>query len=171
MTISVDTNNFPIPIKMREDMRACATFDEYRENLTETIRGREPGITFNSDEHVAPELYIDNPIQVISLDKIENLPPSASATKHGLESFAKSGVEPSKGAFHGVRLDKHVDIPIAVTKNDNGTFFITDGIHRATQAFVSDDKTILAFVEGGNGPTLRDIFSAAKKNSERKHQT
>lgn len=171
MKISMDLNNVPISIKMREEMQACAFFNEYRKNLLQTVRSREPGISFNPSEHIEPELYIDNPIQSISLEKIENLPPSAIVTKHGLEYFAKSGIEPSRGAFHGARLGRHVDVPIAVTKNDNGTFFITDGIHRATQAFVSGDKMILAFVEKGNGPTLRDIFSAVKKDCAQRHLT
>ena len=89
---------------------------------------------------------------------LENLTPSWPVTKEGLENFAKEGIEPQAGAFHGVRLGRHVDVPIAVTKNDDGTFTIIDGMHRAVQAIISDEKTILAFVEDGAGPTLRDIF-------------
>jgi len=153
---------------MKEKIQASASFYEYRECFLEKIRSREPGIAPNSYERVVPELYIDNPIQSVPLDKIENLPPQAAVTKRGLESFAKEGVEPSEGTFHGARLNRHVDIPIALVKNDDDTFSITDGMHRAVQAFISGNKTILAFVDGGHGPTLKNIFDALKQKATEK---
>ena len=91
--------------------------------------------------------------------------PQAAVTKRGLESFAKEGVEPSEGTFHGARLNRYVDIPIALVKNDDDTFSITDGMHRAVQAFISGEKTILAFVDGGHGPTLKNIFDTFKQEA------
>ncbi|GEM_PF-6132332 len=154
--------DFPIPTTMKEDMRAHATFNEYRESLLAKIRNREPGIRFNPSENVMPELYIDYPLQAVPLDKIDDLPPQAVVSKRGLESFAKSGIEPGKGAFHGARLGRHVDIPIALTINSDGTLSIIDGMHRAAQAFISEDKAILAFVESGTGPTLEEIYNIAR---------
>jgi hypothetical protein len=165
MDTNVNLANLSIPISMKEMLQTKASFDEYRECLLEKIRSREPGIAPNSYERVMPELYIDNPIQSVPLDKIENLPPQAAVTKRGLESFAKEGIEPGKGTFHGARLNRHVDIPIALVKNDDDTFSITDGMHRAVQAFISGEKTILAFVDGGHGPTLKNIFDTFKQEA------
>ena len=168
MDTTVNLANLSIPVSMKEKMQTSVSFDEYRDGLLEKIRSREPGIAPNSYEHVVPELYIDNPIQSVPLDKIENLPPQAAVTKRGLESFAKEGVEPSEGTFHGARLNRYVDIPIALVKNDDDTFSITDGMHRAVQVFISGDKNILAFVDGGHGPTLKNIFDALKQEAMEK---
>ena len=137
-------------------------FEDYKENLIEQLLEREPGIDFNPLECINPYNYIDYPLQEIHLDKIDNMPENASVIKHGLEVFAKDGCEPEVGAFHGVRLGKPVDVPIAVKTNENGTFSIIDGNHRAVQAFINGDKTIIAFVEGGTGKTLKDIFDSEK---------
>ena len=96
------------------------------------------------------------------LDKIANLPPQGISTKHNLEEYAKDGKEPSAGAFHGARLGRQVDIPIAVKANSDGTFTVTDGLHRTSQAVISENKNIIAFVDGGIGPTLEDIFTKIK---------
>ena len=119
-------------------------------------------------DSLSAKLLIMRPIQSVPLDKIENLPPQAAVTKRGLESFAKEGVEPSEGTFHGARLNRYVDIPIALVKNDDDTFSITDGMHRAVQVFISGDKNILAFVDGGHGPTLKNIFDALKQEAMEK---
>lgn len=98
---------------------------------------------------------------VFSPDTLAEIP-EAIATKDALERYAKDGIEPNEGAFHGARLGRQVDVPIAVKANDDGTFTITDGFHRASQAVISDNKNILAFVEGGSGPTLEEIFNKFK---------
>ena len=59
-------------------------------------------------------------------------------------------------------LHRQVDIPIAVKANSDGTFTVTDGLHRTSQAVISDNKNILAFVDGGSGPTLEEIFNKFK---------
>jgi len=148
---------------MANKIQKFENFDDYKENLIERLLEREPGIDFNPLECINPEDYIGNPLQEISLDKIYNMPESASTTKHGLEELAKEGREPEEGAFHGVRLGKPVDVPIAVKTNKDGTFSIVDGYHRAVQAFINEDNTILAFVEGGSGKSLKDIFDSEKK--------
>ncbi|OGI72903.1 hypothetical protein A3G48_02180 [Candidatus Nomurabacteria bacterium RIFCSPLOWO2_12_FULL_40_42] len=144
--------------KLSKNMKGYNHFFEYRKNLIDIILKREPGILFNPLENTNPYIYIDNPIQLVPLDKIENLPPQAIAAKNGLEQYAKDGIEPNAGAFHGARLGRQVEIPIAVKINSDGTFTITDGFHRTSQAVISKNKNILAFVEGGNGPTLKEIF-------------
>ena len=154
---------FKIPDEMVREMSACDLFAVYQNNLVKKIRDREPGIDPKPiDRYPDPEFYTFFPLQEISLEKIENLPQSAIVSKHGLEDFAKTNTEPSPGAFHGIRLGRHVNVPIVVIKNDNGTYLVIDGIHRVAQAIVSDDKTILAFVEDGDGPTLRDVFQSVK---------
>ena len=105
---------------------------------------------------------MDDPLQFVRLDKIENLPTSAVVTKRGLEQFAEIGVEPETGAFHGARLGRQIDTPIALKANIDGTFSITDGMHRASQAEISNDDVILAFVDGGSGPSLKEIFDLVK---------
>ena len=138
------------------------TFEDYRNNIIERILEREPGIEPNSLENIHPLDYIDNPIQEIPFDKIDNMPSVASAIKHGLEQFAKNGWEPDEGAFHGIRIGKKVDIPIAVKANEDGTFSVTDGNHRAVQVFINGEKCVSAFVEGGSGRTLKEIFESKK---------
>lgn len=135
-------------------------FEEYREYLIERILIREPGIRFNPLDRINPEDYIDFPIQEIPIAKINNMPDSASAVKHGLQQMAKDGFEPDVGAFHGIRIGKKVEIPIAVKTNSDGTFSIMDGFHRAVQVFINGDKNILAFVEGGSGKTLKEFFDS-----------
>src|SRR3990167_2105393 len=76
--------------------------------------------------------------------------------------YEKKGMEPSIGAFHGARLGRQVDIPIAVKANSDGTFTVTDGLHRTSQAVISNNENIIAFVDGGSGPTLQDIFTKFK---------
>src|SRR3989338_453151 len=139
-------------------MQGYDTFFEYKENLIDVLLEREPNIVFNPFENTNPYTYIDNPIQFIALEKIVNLPPQAIAAKDALERYANDGIEPNEGAFHGARLGRQVDVPIAVKANDDGTFTITDGFHRTSQAVISDNQDILAFVDGGDGPTLQDIF-------------
>ena len=117
-------------------------FKDYKNDLIKRILEREPGVSPNSLEHISPENYMDEPVQKIPLDKIDNMPNNISVTKHELEWLAKRGEEPSRGAYHGVRLGKRVHIPIAVIMNDGGTFSILDGYHRAVQAFIDGDKTI-----------------------------
>jgi len=154
-----------ITAKLSKNMRGYETFFEYKENLIEIILKREPNISFNPLENINPYDYIDNPIQLISLDKIDNFPPQGISTKHNLEEYAKDGKEPSAGAFHGARLGRQVDIPISVEINSDGTFTITDGLHRASQALISNNENIIAFVDGGSGPTLQDIFIKFKADN------
>lgn len=151
-----------------QDISKYKNFEDYRDDLIERILLREQGISHNPLECIYPESYINNPIQEISFDKIDNMPSSAIVTKHGLEWCAEEGIEPGKGAFHGIRLGKKVDIPIAVKANEDGTFSIVDGFHRAVQVFVNGDKTISAFVEGGSGKTLKDVFDSIKIETENK---
>jgi len=103
--------------KLSKNMQGYDTFFEYKENLVDIILNREPGIAFNPAENINPYDYIDNPIQLVPLNKIVNLPPQAISTKHKLEEYANKGMEPSIGAFHGARLGRQVDIPIAVKAN------------------------------------------------------
>jgi hypothetical protein len=145
--------------RMKQKMSEFDNFKDYRNDLLKRLAKREPKIDTNFLERVDPLDYIFNPIQEISFDKIDNMPENTSVTKEGLETFAKMKQEPLNGAFHGVRLGKEIDIPIAVVDNDNGTYSIVDGFHRAVQVFINDDKTIWAFVEGGSGDTLREIFN------------
>lgn len=152
---------------MLDNIHEFKNFDDFKENLIEKLLEREPGIDFNPFECINPEDYIDYPLLEIPLNKIDNMPESASATKHGLEELAKEGHEPEIGAFHGVRLGKRVKIPVAVKTNENGTYSIIDGYHRAVQAFINGDKTITAFVEGGKGKTLKDIFDLEKNGIKR----
>jgi hypothetical protein len=161
-----DSSMSEITEKLSKNMKGYETFFEYKENLIEIILQREPNIAVNPLENTNPYDYIDNPIQLISLDKIENLPPQGISTKHNLEEYAKKGIEPSVGAFHGARLGRQVDIPISVKANSDGTFTVTDGLHRTSQAVISDNKNILAFVDGGSGPTLQDIFTKFKTNKK-----
>lgn len=159
-----DNSITEITEKLSKNMQEYATFFEYKENLIDVILNREPGIAFNPVENINPYDYIDNPLQFIPLDKIDNLPPQAISTKHNLEGYAKEGIEPDTGAFHGARLGRQVDVPIAVKANDDGTFTITDGFHRTSQAVISDNENILAFVDGGTGPTLENIFTKLKSD-------
>ncbi len=164
MKISISSNNLLIPDTMVEEMRIYKTFVEYKANLIKRLNNREPGISSNQQEYTQPELYINNSIQIIPLERINYLPPQATVTKNGLEFFKQNNIVPSSGAFHGARLGRHVDIPIAVVKDEDEAFSIIDGIHRVAQALISEDKTIIAFVENGDGPTLNDIFSSVKKS-------
>ena len=148
--------------KLSKNMQGNDTFFEYKEKLVDIILNREPGIAFNPAENINPYDYIDNPIQLVPLNKIVNLPPQAISTKHKLEEYANKGMEPSIGAFHGARLGRQVDIPIAVKANSDGTFTVTDGLHRTSQAVISNNENIIAFVDGGSGPTLQDIFTKFK---------
>ncbi len=143
-------------------MKKHKNFDQYKNSLLEIINKREPGVHTSPFESVYPETYINNPIQFVSLDKIENLPEQAIVTKHGLEQLKEMGVEPNAGDFHGARLGRQVDIPIAVKANSDGTFTIVDGTHRVVQALISNNDSVVAFVEGGRGPTLEDIFNINK---------
>ena len=142
-----------------QHMSAFLNFWDYREHLVAQLLKREPGAAPNPFEQVEPEDYIDDPIQAIPLDQIANLPDTADTTKSGLEEFAKQGRQPDKGAFHGLRLGKQVQIPIAVKVNPDETFSITDGYHRAVQTFVNGQHSILAFTKGGAGQTLKDLWS------------
>jgi hypothetical protein len=161
-----DNSTDEIAKRLSKNMRGYEIFFEYKENLIDVILKREPGILFNPLENTSPYDYIDNPIQLIPLDKIENLPPQAIAAKDGLERYAEKGVEPNPGAFHGARLGRQVDIPIAMETNSDGTFTITDGFHRASQAVISENENILAFVDGGSGPTLREVFNKVKNSKQ-----
>jgi len=150
---------------MPEMIRKMSEFKivgEYINYLMKRLEEREPGIVPNLLERVYPIGYILNPVQEIPLDKIDNMPDSAIVTKHGLEQYAKEGREPMGGAYHGIRFGRQVDIPIAVTANEDGTFSINEGFHRAVQVFINGDKTIWAFVEGGTGKTLKEIFNSIK---------
>jgi len=150
--------------KLSKEMLKYEDFWVYKKKLIETLNKREPGVHPNQFENVRPELYIDYPIQEVPLNKIENLPDSIDITKQGLEQFAKMNTEPREGAFHGIRLGRQVDVPIAVIANEYGTFTIIDGIHRAIQAAISNNENVLAFVVKGKGPRLKDIFAEITKN-------
>lgn len=149
--------------KVKENMNSYSSFLEYKKDIINKLLQREKGILSNVLENINPKDYINNPIQEIALDKIDNFPDSTYVTKSGLEQYAKSGTEPCDGSFHGIRFGKQIEIPIAVVLNKNGTFSILDGFHRAVQAFVNDDKNILAFVFGGSGKTLEEIFNSRNK--------
>jgi hypothetical protein len=64
---------------------------------------------------------------------------------------------------HGVAIGRQIQSPIAVRMTDIGTYDIVDGHHRPIQAVMNGDKTILAFVVGGDkGLTLKEFYDQAK---------
>ena len=131
-------------------------FETFRDNLIDKLIEREPDAHHVDSVNVFS--YIDEPMKEINISDItdsENLIWRADMQLRNIKAGVQGG--------HGVAIDRQVESPIAVRMTDAGTYDIIDGFHRPIQVVMNGDKTILAFVVGGDGGiTLKEFYDQAK---------
>lgn len=146
----------PIFLALKKIAQNTSDFKTFRENLADRLIEREPGS--HRVDYVNVFLYIDSQMQEINICDIadsDNLVWRADMQIKNIKRGAPGG--------HGVAIGRQVESPIAVRFNDEGTYNIVDGFHRPIQSIMNGDKTMLAFVVGGNkGITLREFYDQAK---------
>ena len=130
-------------------------FETFKEDLVDKLIRREPGA---SPDTANPYHYIKCPMQEINISDItdsDNLVGRADMQMRNIKRGVPGG--------HGVVIGRQIESPIAVRMTDAGTYDIEDGMHRPIQAVMNGDKTILAFVVGGNnGITLKELYDQAR---------
>ena len=131
-------------------------FETFRDNLIDKLIEREPDA--HHVDRVNVFSYIDEPMKEINIGDItdsENLIWRADMQLRNIKTGVQGG--------HGVAIGRQVESPIAVRMTDAGTYDIIDGFHRPIQVVMNGDKTILAFVVGGDGGiTLKEFYNQAK---------
>ena len=140
---------------LKQIAKNSSNFEIFKDNLIDLLYLREPGASLDL---VDPYTYIDSPMQDIKISgitNVENLEARADMQIRNIKAGVQGG--------HGVALGRQIYLPFAVKITSAGTYDIVDGSHRVLQAIMNGDKTILAFVVGGEkGLTLQDIFNSIK---------
>lgn len=145
----------PIYCALKKIAQNTPDFETFKENLIDRLLKREPG---SNADVVNPYSYIKYPMQEINICDIvdaDNLLDRADMQMRNIKRGAQGG--------HGVAIGRKIESPIAVKFNDEGTYNIVDGFHRPIQAVMNGDKTMLAFIIGGDeGITLKEFYDQAK---------
>ena len=145
----------PIFNALKQIAQNTSDFETFKENLVDRLLNREPG---SSADAVNPYSYIKYPMQEINICDIadsDNLLDRADMQMRNIGKGVQGG--------HGVAIGRQIESPIAVKFNDEGTYNIVDGFHRPIQAVMNGDKTMLAFIVGGDkGITLKEFYDQAK---------
>lgn len=134
------------------------TFDEFENSMTDKVFNRESGAR---PEFSKIDEYVKYPLQEIPLNKIDNYDQALAFGKEHKALLEKGSLKP--GESHGQALGRPITEPIAVDLNEDGTYTIVDGYHRPIQSVINGDENIVAFVKGGKGPTLKELYMQAKK--------
>jgi len=137
--------------------RGSSDFNFLKDRLIDLLYLREPGSSFDFTD---PYMYINSPLQDIKISDItgsDNIQDRANMQVENIKRGVPGG--------HGAALGRQIYLPIAVKMTSVGTYDIIDGFHRPIQALMNGDKTILAFVVGGDkGLTLQDIFNLSRES-------
>lgn len=145
----------PIYCALKKIAQNTSDFETFKENLVDRLLKRESG---SNPDVVNPYSYIKYPLQDINIGDIadsDNLLGRADMQIRNIKAGVQGG--------HGVAIGRQIESPIAVKFNDEGTYNIVDGMHRPIQAVMNGDKTILAFVVGGDkGITLEEFYNQAR---------
>lgn len=145
----------PIFNALKQIAQNTPDFETFKENLVDRLLNREPG---SSADFSNPYSYIECPMQEINLHDIANSDNLFDRADMQIRNI-KKGVQ----GGHGVAIGRQIESPIAVKFNDEGTYNIVDGFHRPLQAIMNGDKTMLAFIVGGEkGITLKEFYDQAK---------
>lgn len=145
----------PIYRALKKIAQNTPDFETFKEDLVDRLLNREPG---SNPDAVNPYHYIKYSMQEINISDItnsDNLFDRADMQIRNIKAGAQGG--------HGAAIGREIQSPIAVRMTDAGTYDIEDGMHRPIQAVMNGDKTILAFVVGGDkGLTLKEFYDQAK---------
>lgn len=145
----------PIYCALKKIAQNTPDFETFKEDLVDRLLKREPG---SNTDVVNPYSYIKCPMQDINVCDIADSDNLLGRADMQIRNIGK-GVQ----GGHGVAIGRQVESPIAVKFNDEGTYNIVDGFHRPIQAVMNGDKTMLAFVVGGDkGLTLKEFYDQAK---------
>jgi hypothetical protein len=140
---------------LKQTAKDTPDFETFKENLVDKLIEREPE---SHPDVINPYHYIKYPMQEINISDItdsDNLIGRADMQMRNIKRGVPGG--------HGVAIGRQIESPIAVRMTDAGTYDIEDGMHRPIQAVMNGDKTILAFVVGGNkGITLKELYDQAR---------
>jgi hypothetical protein len=145
----------PIYCALKKIAQNTPDFETFKENLVDRLLKRESG---SNPDAINLYSYIKYPMQEINICDIadsDNLRDRAGMQIRNIEKGVQGG--------HGVAIGRQIESPIAVKFNDEGTYNIIDGFHRPIQAIMNGDKTMLAFIVGGDkGITLKEFYDQAK---------